>query len=186
MKGVLGKPFYLVILIRDRLHLLIAICFGIIILTRRFMLRLRLIVAPILTGTLFGCLAACTQSPGQPLPAEAVQASSGDKVITCAAPHDGKVFLRDDTDNKIVYSSDIRKDQLARFDPDQPEVSINGTISTIPNPNHAHSWYFAPTNPDRAESAPPTPPNNNNEGVQTVHVPIGVKVDVQTQPSNGN
>jgi hypothetical protein len=114
-----------------------------------------------------------------------VLASSGDKVITCAAPHDGKVFLRDDTDNKIVYSSDIRKDQIARFDPDQPEVSINGTISTIPNPNHTHSWYFDRTDPDRPDAAPPTP-SANDTGVQTVHVPIGVKVDVQPQPSNGN
>jgi len=151
------------------------------------MLRLRLIVAPILTGTLVGFLAGCSQSQGQPLPAEAVLASSGDKVITCAAPHDGKVFLRDDTDNKIVYSSDIRKDQTARFDPDQPEVSINGTISTIPNPNHTHSWYFDRTEPDRADAAPPAAPaSDNTQAVQTVHVPVGVKVDVQPQPSNGN
>ena len=151
------------------------------------MLRLRLILAPILTGTLIGFLAGCTQSQGQPLPAGAVLASSGDKVITCAAPHDGKVFLRDDTDNKVVYSSDIRKDEVAKFDPDQPEVSIHGTISTIPNPSHAHSWYFDRTNPDSPDAAAPTPPaSDNTQGVQTVHVPVGVKVDVQPQPSNGN
>ena len=147
------------------------------------MLLTKSLAAPLLTAALLGCIAGCSQSKGQAMSAGASQVSSGDKVISYAAPQDGKIFLRDDTDNKIVYSADIRRDQIARFDPDLPEVSINGTIATIPNPNHAHSWYFERGDTDRAHAGT-VPPSNDNGGVQTIHVPLGVKVDVQTQPSN--
>jgi hypothetical protein len=59
----------------------------------------------------------------------------------------------------------------------------------VPNPNHQHSIYFARSpQPDRSDAN--NTPNEMNatgaNGVPTVRVPIGIQVDVQTQPSPQN
>jgi len=142
------------------------------------------------SGSLLLALGGCATDTRPDVPSDAMQVSSGDKVVAFTAPHDGKAYLRDDTDNRVVYSTDLRKDQVMRFDPALDAVRIDGNTAPegIDNPNHDHSIYFercAP--PDRADASNNAANTDGGNQVPTVvHVPIGVQVDVQTQPSAPN
>jgi hypothetical protein len=121
------------------------------------------------------------------VPSGAMQVSSGGRVVAFAAPHDGKAYLRDDTDNRVVYSTDLRRNQTMRFDPALDTVSIDGTTAPegIVNPNHDHSIYFARSDqPDRMDVSSSSSSNSN--GNSTIQVPNGSDVRVQTPPNAQN
>jgi len=137
-------------------------------------------------GSLLSTLGGCAVETRPDVPSDAMQVSSGDKVVAFAAPHDGKAYLRDDTDDRVVYSTDIRRDQVMRFDPALDAVRIDGTTAPegIVNPSHDHSIYFSRSaQPDRTDVSSN---GDTTNGVTTVHVPIGVQVDVQKQPTASN
>ena len=141
-------------------------------------------------GSLLMGLGGCASGNRPDVPSDAMQVSSGGRVVAYTAPHDGKAYLRDDTDNRVVYSTDLRRDQVMRFDPALDNVRIDGNTAPegIASPGHDHSIYFSRSaQPDRVDVS------NNNvttgtdaNGVTTVHVPIGVQVDVQKQPTAPN
>jgi len=138
-------------------------------------------------GTILAALSGCVAEVTRPgVPSNAMQVSSGGKVVSFTAPHDGKAYLNDDTDNRVVYSTDLKRDQIMSFDPDADAVRIDGSIAPegIANPRHDHSIYFARSaQPDRVDAG--TNSNNNAANsngattVPTVRVPIGIQVDVQ-------
>ena len=134
-------------------------------------------------------LGGCASSNRPDVPSNAMQESSGGTVIAFTAPHDGKAYLRDDTDNCVVYSTDLKRDQVMRFDPAADVVRIDGNTAPegIAKPGHDHSIYFARSSqPDSVEAANSVTTGDNANGVTTVHVPIGVQVDVQKQPTAPN
>jgi hypothetical protein len=142
-------------------------------------------------GTILAGLGGCA---GQPparsgVPSGAMQVASGNKVVAFTAPHDGKAYLNDDTNHCVVYSTELKRDQVMRFDPATDTVRIDGNTAPegIADPGHDHSIYFARSEmPDRADAATNTPSNTvnstGNQPIPTVRVPIGVQVDVQPQP----
>jgi hypothetical protein len=118
--------------------------------------------------------------------------ATGDKAIAFAAPQDGVVYLRDDTDNRVLYSTDVKKGQVVGYDPDTQQLAIDKSMTgdLIPGHNHQHSIFFHgvgnPESAARAEAAadlnagrPTTRPSD----MPVIHVPVGVQVEVQTQPS---
>jgi hypothetical protein len=128
-------------------------------------------------------LEGCAQENRPDVPSDALQVSSGDKVVAFMAPHDGKAYLRDDTNAQVVYSTELRRDQVMRFDPALDAVRIDGNTAPegIANPGHDHSIYFlraAP--PDRADVV--SNGDKDAGSAQNVHV----QVNVQTQPSAPN
>lgn len=137
-----------------------------------------------------GCVAEATR-PG--VPSTAMQVASGGQVVAFTAPHDGKAYLNDDTDHRVVYSTDLRRDQVMRFDPQSDSVRIDGNIAPegIADPGHEHSIYFEKSGQtDRADlvepgsaaaAAPAAPAMGSPTTVPTVRVPIGIQVDVQPQ-----
>jgi hypothetical protein len=134
-------------------------------------------------------LGGCATSNRPDVPSNAMQESSGGMVVAFTAPHDGKAYLRDDTDNCVVYSTDLRRDQVMRFDPTPGVVRIDGNTAPegIAKPGHDHSIYFARSaQPDRTDVSNNVTTGDNANGVTTVHVPIGVQVDVQKQPTAPN
>jgi hypothetical protein len=141
-------------------------------------------------GSLLAALGGCADETRPDVPSDAMQVSSGSKVVAFAAPHDGKAYLRDDTDNRVVYSTDLKRDQVMRFDPALDAVRIDGNTAPegIDNPNHDHSIYFERSaQSDRAEATGNAAnTDGGNQAPTVVHVPIGVQVDVQTQPSAPN
>jgi len=137
-------------------------------------------------GSILLSLGGCAGETRPDVPSDAMQVSSGGKVVAFTAPHDGKAYLNDDNDKRVVYSTDLKKDQIMRFDPEQDVVQIDGKNAPegIANPGHDHSIYFS-----RSAQADRPDVSSNGEstnGLTTVHVPIGVQVDVQTQPSAPN
>jgi hypothetical protein len=147
-------------------------------------------------GSLLLILGGCSSEEARPdVPSNAMQVSSGSKVVAFTAPHDGKAFLEDDTDHRVVYSTDLRRDQVMKFDPVAGAVQIDGTTAPegIANPNHDHSIYFERSeHPDRTDVSGNRANDNssnagaNANGVPIVRVPVGIQVDVQTQPSPQN
>ncbi len=143
-------------------------------------------------GAILAALGGCAAAPTRPgVPSNAVQVSSGGKVVAFTAPHDGKVYLNDDTDKCVVFSTDLKRDQIMRFEPDADAVRIDGNTAPegIANPGHDHSIYFVrSTQTDHADAAVSTPVSNSAPAassgattMQTIRVPIGVQVDVQPQ-----
>jgi hypothetical protein len=123
-----------------------------------------------------------------------MQVASGGDVVAFTAPHDGKAYLEDDTDNRVVYSTDLRRGQVMKFDPVAGNVQIDGTVAPegIADPGHGHSIYFARSeHPDRTDVTGNRASDNSNggtsaNGVPVVRVPVGIQVEVQTQPSPQN
>jgi hypothetical protein len=133
-------------------------------------------------------LGGCAEDDRPDVPSDAMQVSSGGKVVAFAAPHDGKAYLRDDNDNRVVYSTDLKREQVMKFDPVSDTVQIDGRTAPegVANPGHDHSIYFSRSaQPDRTDAGS-NAANSSANGMTTVHVPIGVQVDVQTQPSTPN
>ncbi len=131
----------------------------------------------------------CASEARPDVPVGAMQVASGGKVVAFTAPHDGKAYLRDDSDNRVVYSTDLRHDQVMRFDPALDNVRIDGNTAPegIINPDHDHSIYFVRSaQPDRVDASNNAVTGTDPNGVTTVHVPIGVQVDVQKQPTAPN
>jgi hypothetical protein len=144
-------------------------------------------------GSLLCGLGGCSSEQSRPdLPSNAMQVSSGGKIVAFTAPHDGKAYLEDDTDNRVVYSTELRRDQVMKFDPVADAVQIDGTTAPegIASPNHDHSIYFVRSEqPDRTDAGAPNngdTVNSNGSSIPVVRVPVGVQVDVQTQPSPQN
>jgi len=149
-------------------------------------------------GTALLAVAGCATAPTRPgLPSNAMQVSSGGKIVAFTANHDGKAYLNDDTDKVVVYSTELKRDQVMRFDPESDSIRIDGNTAPegIANPGHDHSIYFARSSqPDSADAAASAAASNANMANNTnsmsnpttipvVRVPIGVQVDVQQQPA---
>jgi hypothetical protein len=143
-------------------------------------------VAAVLAG-----VGGCATAPIRPgLPSNAMQVSSGGRIVAFTAPQDGKAYLNDDTDKCVVYSTELKRDQVMRFDPDADAVRIDGNTAPegIANPGHDHSIYFA-RSPQPANAAAVAnlgadanaANSNSPTTIPTVRVPIGIQVDVQPQ-----
>jgi hypothetical protein len=135
-------------------------------------------------GSLLFALGGCVQDTRPEVPSGAMQVSSGGRIVAFTAPHDGKAYLNDDTDHRVVYSTDMRRDQIMRFDPASDTVRIDGNTAPegIVNPAHDHSIYFARSeHADRVDVPASSAIDANGNPIPTVRVPIGVQVDVQPQ-----
>lgn len=88
------------------------------------------------------------------VPSEARQVSKAEKAIIFTAPHDGRVYLQDDTKGSLAYSTDIRRGQTFRFHPASGDVTLDGKSAGDPveDAEHQHSIYFEPSDrPDLAD-----------------------------------
>ena len=157
----------------------------------------KFIVQAMCVGISLGAASCAHEADNSPVvPSSAVQMSSGDKAIAFTAPHDGIVYIRDDTDNRVVYSTDIKKDQTLRYDSGSRRVTLDDNVVAHPSANnHPYSIYFHRSGVDeRSEKAaaaahPTTQPaaqvTQPAAQVPVIRVPLGVQVDVQTQPATG-
>ena len=137
-------------------------------------------------GSLLLTLGGCAQESRPEIPPGALQVSSGGRVVAFTAPHDGKAYLNDDTDHRVVYSTDLRRDQVMRFDPATDSVRIDGNTAPegIAHADHDHSIYFARSAPpDRADVPAKVVIDGASNGAPSLRVPVEIQVGVQTQPS---
>ena len=99
-----------------------------------------------------GVLTGCTAEHYPSVPPEASQVVKSSKVITFTAPHDGRVSLQDDTNNRLIYSTDIRRGQTFEYgSSNTPTLNGKPAGDPVPSPGHRHSIYFEPS--DREDLA---------------------------------
>lgn len=130
----------------------------------------RVLVAAFFVG---GLAAGCVHGNGPNIPAGAEEVATGNRQVAYTVPQDGKIYLRDDFDNRTAYSAEVRKNEVVRFDPKQNAVLIDGAVAAqqIPGAWHQHTLFFEPTAQPASSGSP-----------DVVKVPVKIQV---TQPSEG-
>src|SRR5437773_8511389 len=104
---------------------------------RRIALPAWAYVVAILLG---GCMA--DRSPQ--ISANAQLAAEGTKKVSYRSPDDGKVYVFDQNDNRVVYFGDVAKDQLVTVDPDANRVTVGDKVvaeKSLHNGN-SHRIFF--------------------------------------------
>ena len=97
-------------------------------------------------------LTGCASEHYPSVPSEASQVVKSAKVINFTAPHDGRVYLQDDTNHHMVYSTDIRRGQTFQYgSSNTPTLDGKPAGDPVPDPGHRHSIYFEPS--DREDLA---------------------------------
>jgi hypothetical protein len=70
--------------------------------------------------------------------------SEGTGRVTYRAPDDGKVYVRDRNDDRIVYAGDVKRDELVTVDPDTNRVTVGSTVVSEKglHKGNAHRIFF--------------------------------------------
>lgn len=94
------------------------------------MYRFTRIAAAALTAGILsvGLAGGCTEHGSDAIPsaAETMTSGNGRDLIQARAPHNGKMYVLDDTDNKIVWSGKVKTDDRVTVDPGTNVVKLNG------------------------------------------------------------
>jgi hypothetical protein len=85
-----------------------------------------------------------SQPMAEGVPAYANEVKSGNGPLDYKAPEDGRIFLADTTDNVVLYSGQISKDQTFALDPEARRATIDGkyVFTREIYPSHSHKLYF--------------------------------------------
>src|SRR3954471_13958888 len=92
----------------------------------------RIAAAALTAGVLSVGLVGCTEHGSNAIPAQAEKLTSGrgGDMIQARAPHNGKMYVLDESDNKLVWSGKVRSDDRVTVDPSGGAVKLNGdTVS---------------------------------------------------------
>jgi hypothetical protein len=132
------------------------------------------------TLALAALVVGCSQSPN--VPATASNVATGGQDVSYTAPRDGKIYLQDDLNKRLVYSGEVHGGENVRFSRQQDAVFLNGAMAaqSIPTPWHEHTLYFEPS---------PQQPVAHMEGAGVPPMASGVATGGQdvsfTAPSDG-
>ena len=96
----------------------------------------------------------CSSEPrAEQVPPNAQLLVQGDQMLNYTATQDGTVYVYDASDNTLLYSGDIKRNQSVSIDPDKDKVMIDGKLA-LEKDIHAgnrHRIYFVP-DPDAVAS----------------------------------
>lgn len=95
--------------------------------------------------------AGCTSHGRDAVPSEARTLTTGDGrgVVSATAPHDGKMYILDETDNTLVWSGAVRRDDRVTVDGDARAIKRNGeTVSDA----HVHRDHRYKIQFDRSDN----------------------------------
>src|SRR3954451_9319159 len=98
------------------------------------MYRFSRIAAAALTAGILsvGLVGGCTEHGSNAVPAgaETMTSGNGRDMIQARAPHNGKMYVLDDTNNKMIWSGKVKTDDRVVVDPAANVVKLNGdTVS---------------------------------------------------------
>jgi hypothetical protein len=84
------------------------------------------------------------QFPVEGVPPYANEEKSGNGPLEYKATEDGRVFLADTTDNVVLFSGKLAKDQTFALDPEARRATIDGkyVFTREIYPSHSHKLYF--------------------------------------------
>ena len=92
----------------------------------------RIAAAALTAGVLSVGLVGCTEHGSDAIPAQAEKLTTGrgGDLIQARAPHNGKMYVLDETNNKLVWSGKVKTDDRVTVDPAAGAVKLNGdTVS---------------------------------------------------------
>src|SRR5262245_35523954 len=88
------------------------------------MVAIRRIGVPVWMYVLAILLGGCMAERSPQIPATAELSAEGNGKLAYRAPDDGKVFIFDRNDNRVIYSGDVARDQLVMVDPDTDRITV--------------------------------------------------------------
>jgi hypothetical protein len=95
------------------------------------MIRLSQIAAPVALGAaLFLGVPGCTHDRADEIPASATELSTGTKEVTATAPHDGMVYVWDQTANRMLYTGKVERGDTLRVDAKNNKIFFDDKMVT--------------------------------------------------------
>jgi len=144
------------------------------------MIRLSQFAASAAIGTaLLVGIAGCSHERGDEIPTSASEISSGKESVNGTAPHDGMVYIWDQTANKELYTARVNQGDTVRVDAKHNKIFMNDKLVTKRDDlinDHTFKVFFDRSELDRERSraaayqAAPSSATNNPNGT-TVIVP---------------
>ena len=104
----------------------------------------RTLLSVVLGGALVGGLAACSFEAQSGIPNSSRLVAEGQGALSYRAPYDGKVYVYDSDNHTLLYSGDIRQDQLISVSPRDNRITIGDNVvrERGVNTGHAVKVYF--------------------------------------------
>lgn len=84
---------------------------------------------PLWLAVLVLLLGGCATNPRANIPANASNVASGNDRLSYTPASDGRVWIYDKTNDRIIYSGKVGYNQTVVVDPDQNEVRINDHVA---------------------------------------------------------
>ncbi len=93
-------------------------------------------------------IAGCAKDRHDDIPSDAREMVSGrgDDDISFRTPSDGRIYIEDTTRSKIVYSGDVKRDQMVTVQAGKDRVTADGNTLTDMNLDDGHRYriHFDP------------------------------------------
>jgi hypothetical protein len=108
------------------------------------MTAIRRIALPAWAYVIAIVLSGCMADRSPQISANAQLAAEGTKKVSYRAPDDGKVYVFDQNDNRVVYYGDVAKGELVTVDPDASRVTVGDKVvaeKSLHNGN-SHRIFF--------------------------------------------
>lgn len=93
----------------------------------------------------------CASSQQRVIPSTAIMMNDAHGDITVAAPHDGTVYVYDKSNDQLVYSGKVNRDDVIRLDEQTGNIDVNDRIvaGKSLDSDHDHQIYFDRTHEAR-------------------------------------
>ena|SRR5438552_7547344 len=110
------------------------------------MIAVRHIALPAWMCALALFLAGCMAERNSQIPTEATVSSEGSGHVSYRAPQDGKVYVFDRNNDRVIYAGDVEKDQLVTVDPDTDHVTVGNQVVLEKglHKGNTHRIFFEP------------------------------------------
>lgn len=91
----------------------------------------------------------CSHERHEEIPTTAMMAVEGDERLSYTAPHDGKVYVYDVNDDRMLYSGDVKEGDAVTVDPEKSLILIEGRTAMEDGvrDGHRHRVFFDEAEP---------------------------------------
>jgi hypothetical protein len=99
---------------------------------------------------LLSIVGGCASQPDA-VPSSAMMMTSGNGAASFRPTEFGRVYVTDQTDNKILYQADVDRGELVQLDARQDKISVDGRTVSDRSLEDAHDYriFFEPLSKER-------------------------------------
>ena len=86
----------------------------------------------------------CTSHGRDAVPSDARTLTTGEgrELVSATAPHDGEMYVVDDTDNKLVWSGQVHRDDRIEVDGEAKAIKHNGRTASDAHVHRDHRYVI--------------------------------------------